>query len=176
MFTNIMKRIDYVNLIGFIAGSLVLLFMRAEYLIGVLVLAAGLLLISSKINGSLMMYFLTYFVHLYLIGIIIYGLFIDHVHMWNDYAFIGVSALAVSVMAVLVRTSTGTLSLFWMTLHILIIIQAFIGQGSFLSAYWSIPTVQHVFHSFYPLLIAFFLIGVFFDRFQTELKREYSNK
>ena len=176
MFNYIMKRIDYVNLIGFIAGSLILLFLRAEYLIGILLLAAGALLIASKMNGTLMMHLLTYFVHLFLIGIILYGLVVPAEQLWSDYGLIAMIALAIAVMAVLVRTSTGALSLFWLSLHILIIIQAFIGQGLFLSIYWSIPSIQQAFYSFYPLLIASFLIGVFFDRFQTELKREYTNK
>ncbi|WP_455663377.1 hypothetical protein [Pradoshia sp.] len=176
MFIYIMKRIDYINLIGFLVGSLILLIMRAEYLIGILLLAGGILLILSKINGSLMMYFLTYFVHLFLIGTIIYSLLLHNERIWSQYVFIGVSSLAIAVMAVLVRTSTGTLSLFWLCLHILIIIQAAISHVSFMSAYWSISSLEQVFHSFYPLLIASFLIGIFFDRFQTELKREYSNK
>ena len=176
MFNDIMKRIDYANMIGFLAGGLILLLVRAEYLIGFLVLAAGVLLIWSKVNRATIIYLVTYFIHLFFAGIIIYGHFINNEQTWSNYAFIGIAALAIAVMAFLVRTNTGTLSLFWLSLHILLIIQAFITPGSFMSDYWSINSIQQVFHSFYPLLIAVFLIGLFLDRFQTEIKREYSNK
>ncbi|WP_462405832.1 hypothetical protein [Gracilibacillus sp. Marseille-QA3620] len=176
MFNYIMKRIDYVNMAGFLVGGFILLIMRADYLLGILLLIAGILLLLSKMNGSMPLYILTYFVHFFLIGLFIYSLFMNNAYTLGEYALIGAAALAVAVMALIVRTSTGTLTLFWLALHSLIIIQAFISPGSFMTELWSTQSVQQVFHTFYPLLIAFFLIGVFFDRFQTELKREYRNK
>lgn len=176
MFNYIMKRIDYVNMTGFLAGSFILIIIQADFLLGILLLAAGILLLLSKMNGSMPMYILTYTIHFFLIGLFIYTLFRNNDFTLGEYALLGAIALAVAIMAVIVRTSTGTLTLFWLALHSLIIIQAFISPGSFMANFWSIHSVQQVFHSFYPVLIAFFLIGVFFDRFQTELKREYRNK
>ncbi len=176
MFTDWLYKLNYVNMFGFIFGSLMMFFVWDAPLMGVLLLTAGVLLIFSKLYGKPLIYFMTYLVHLYLIGLLIFDLLSIKWLSTSPNFFIGFIAALISIIAVIIRSNTSTLTLFWLALHILIIAYGFVGDDTFWSTVWSPESVEAVFHTFYSVLIAFFLIGVFLDRFQNELKREYRDR
>jgi hypothetical protein len=176
MFTDWLYKLNYVNMIGFIFGSLMMFFIWDAPLMGVLLLVAGVLLIISKLNGRPLIYFMTYLVHLYLIGLLIFELLSIEWLSISPYLFVICLAAMISLIAVIIRSNTSTLTLFWLALHILILAYGFVGGGTYWATVWSPESVQAVFKTFYSILIAFFLIGVFLDRFQNELKREYRDR
>ena len=176
MFTDWLYKMNYANLFGFIFGSLMMFFVWDSLLTGVLLLAAGVLLIISKRNGTPFIFFTTYLVHLFLIGLFISEQLSFGWLSTGPYLLLAITAALISLIAVMIRSNTSTLTLFWLALHILIIIYGFISGDAFFSSVWSPLSVHAVFKSFYAVLIAFFLIGVFLDRFQTELKREYRDR
>jgi hypothetical protein len=176
MFTDWLYKVNYANMIGFIFGSLMMFFVWEAPLTGVLLLAAGVLLIISKLYGTPFIFFMTYLVHLYLIGLLIYELLSINSLSINPYLLMAFIATPVSLIAVIIRSNTSTLTLFWLALHILILVYGFTGEGTFWTSVWSPESVQSIFKTFYSVLIAFFLIGVFLDRFQTEIKREYQDR
>lgn len=176
MFTDWLYKVNYINMFGFIFGSLMMFFVWNAPLMGALLLAAGILLIISKLNGRPFIYFMTYLVHLCLIGLLIFELLSIEWLSISPYLLVVCIAALISLIAVIIRSNTSTLSLFWLALHILILAYGFIGEGTFWATVWSPGSVQAVFKTFYSILIAFFLIGVFLDRFQNELKREYRDR
>lgn len=176
MFTDWLNKINYANMIGFIFGSLMMFFAWGAPLIGALLLIAGVLLIRSKHHGTPLIFFMTYFVHLYLIGLFIFELLSIHWLSISPYIFMAILAVLISLIAVIIRSNTSTLTLFWFALHILIFVYGFFGGGTFWASVWSPESVQSIFKTFYSVLIACFLVGIFLDRFQTELKREYQDR
>ena len=176
MFTDWLYKMNYANMIGFLFGSLMMFFIWDSPLMGVLLIAAGVLLIFSKLYGTPSIFFTTYLVHLYLIGLLIFELLSIEWLSISPYLLLAFIAALISIITVIIRSNTSTLTLFWFALHILIIVYGFVEGGTFWSSVWSPESVQAVFKTFYSILIAFFLIGVFLDRFQTELKREYRDR
>ena len=176
MFTDWLYKINYINMIGFIFGSLMMFFVWDSPFMGVLLLVAGALLIISKLYGTPSIFFMTYWIHIYLIGLLIFELLSIEWLSISPYFFVAFIAALISIITIVIRSNTSTLTLFWFALHILIIVYGFMEGTTFWSSVWSPETVQSVFKTFYSVLIAFFLIGVFLDRFQTELKREYRDR
>lgn len=176
MFTDWLNKINYANMVGFIFGSIMMFFAWGAPFIGVLLLIAGVLLILSKHNGTPFIFFMTYAFHLYLIGLFIFELLSIHWLSISPYLFMAFLAVFISLIALIIRSNTSTLTLFWFVLHILILAYGFFSGGTFWSSVWSPESIHAVFKTFYSVLIAFFLVGIFLDRFQTELKREYQDR
>ena len=176
MFTDWLYKMNYLNMIGFMFGSFMMFFVWNSPLMGVLLIAAGLLLILSKLYGTPTIFFMTYWVHLYLIGLFIFELLSIEWLSISPYFFMALLAALISIITIIIRSNTSTLTLFWFALHILIIVFGFVEGDTFLSSVWNPVAVQAIFKTFYSILIAFFLIGIFLDRFQTELKREYQDR
>ena len=176
MFTDWLYKVNYANMLGFIFGSMMMFLVWDAPFLGILLLAAGILLIISKLYGTPLIFFLTYSIHIFLIGILVFELLSIEWLSINLYLFLALIAILISLITIIIRSNTSTLTLFWLALHSLILIYGFIGEGSFWSTVWSPESIQTIFQTLYSVLIAFFLIGIFLDRFQTELKREYRDR
>lgn len=175
MFLAWLQKVDIFNMIGFLFGGIMLV-IHGHLLIAILLLLSGGLLLLSKQIRTPWMVFITYFINLLLIGTLLKGIFPVNQYTDYPYLFIGIAAAMIAVITLIIRSGTGTLSLFWLAFHILIITEASILPGSFLANAWSMKTIEAMIRSFFSILIMFFLIGVFFDRYQTEIKREYQDR
>ncbi|WP_163099074.1 hypothetical protein [Peribacillus alkalitolerans] len=179
MFMNIIRQIDGLNIILAVLGAIALIFVDMNILEGILLVISSLLLFLSKYRPQRSVIFFSYLSSILFLG----NLFLKTTEetsrssIWlpSNITTLALFTAIIAAIAALSRFGTTTLSIVWLTTHILIFISS-LQIGSFIDSFWSYNSLFLAIHRYYPFLIMSMLIGVFLEKFQLEMIREYRNR
>ncbi len=169
MYTSIIKNCDILNVVFALIATVMLLINEQAILLSAIILLTTFALLATKYKFNRLLIFVTYFGSA-LFFISLYGKTITTISFG---VMVALSAV-IGIIAVSLKLGSNTLSFVWVIMHILVFITAFqmTNYTSFLSALWSNNAQLYTISQYYPYLLAGFLIGVFFEKYQMALKRD----
>ncbi|WP_108671570.1 hypothetical protein [Peribacillus acanthi] len=179
MFMKIIRQIDGLNTMLAVLGAIAILFIDFNIVEGILLVIASLLLLLSKYRPLRSVIFFSYVSSIAFLG----NLFLRTTEETNNSTIwlpssittVIIFAIVIAAIASLSRFGTTTLSFIWLALHLLIFISS-LQMGHFIQSFWSFNSQFLAIHQYYPFLIMSMLIGVFLEKFQLEMIREYRNR
>ncbi|MFJ5623383.1 hypothetical protein ACIQD3_11710 [Peribacillus loiseleuriae] len=140
------------------------------------------LLLLSKFKGNRTLLFFAYVCSsIFFLSILYNGFFTTQYDFFHSGLLaIGISLLAIlfSTIAAFIGFGTSTLTIVWLTLHGLVAYEAFqLGDSSgFLDSFWSPKTIETAISKDYAFLLMFVWIGLFLDKYQRAIVREYISR
>jgi hypothetical protein len=179
MFINIIRQIDGLNTLLAVLGAMALIFVDLNILEAILLVVTSLLLLLSKYRPHRSVIFFSYLSSIVFLG----NLFLKTTEdagkstIWlpSSIFTLVIFAIVIAAIASLSRFGTTTLSIVWLTMHLLIFVSS-LQLGNFIQSFWSFNSQLLAIHQYYPFLIMSMLIGVFLEKFQLEMIREYRNR
>ena len=177
MFNSIVQKLDIINLVLALIAGYCLLANEQAYLQGLAMLLAIGMLLLAKYRYTRIHIFFTYFFSLFFFGLLFQQVaekpIFANFELPLNSAVILLAAVLLSAIAAYGKFGSQTLSLLWFTLHAVMIFVSFRLSGpSFFDMYWSIPAQKEAISGFYPILLAAMLIGVFFEKYQSEIRHD----
>ena len=177
MFNSIIQKLDIANLVLAIGAGYCLLVNEKAYLQGLTMLLAIGMLLVAKYRYTRIHIFLTYFFSLVFFGLLFQQIsekpIFANIEMPLDNAGIILAALLLGAVAAYGKLGSHTLSILWFALHAVMIFVSFrLAGASFFDLYWSLPAQKETISGFYPILLAAMLIGVFFEKYQYEIRHD----
>jgi hypothetical protein len=144
-----------------------------------LLLLSPLLLLIAKFKGNRLLLFLAYVSSTIFFTSILYnGIFLNR----EAFFYSGLTAVPISLVAVLfsilaayIGFGTNTLTIVWLTLHALVAFETLQGSpaSTFFEHFWSPIYVESVIRDDYPILLMMIWLGLFLDKYQRALTRDY---
>lgn len=182
MFKSILRILDFLTILfALVAGFS--LWMDGNSLISpLLIILSPVLLLLAKYHGNRYLLFAAYVTTtVYFTAIIYNGLSnsaLDFFQSGLSVLAIASAAVLLSIIAAVVGFGTNTLTILWLALHALVTFEtiALNSASGFLAHFWSTQVVETVIRSDYPFLLAVIWIGLFLDKYQRELTREYLSR
>ncbi|MFE4809716.1 hypothetical protein ACFQ9Y_00900 [Peribacillus simplex] len=180
MFKSILRILDLLTIL-FSAVAGYSLWTGGSNLISVLlIILSPILLLLAKYHGNRYLLFAAYITTtVYFTAIIYNGLsnsgtdfFQSNFHV----LLIGAAAALLSVIAAVIGFGTNTLTILWLSLHALVTFETIRMSSGSLSDFWSDPVVQTAVRNDYPFLLMVVWIGLFLDKYQSELTRDYLSR
>lgn len=180
MFKSILRILDLLTIL-FSAVAGYSLWTGGSNLISVLlIILSPLLLLLAKYHGNRYLLFAAYITTtVYFTAIIYNGLSnssIDFFQSSFHVLLIGAVAVLLSIIAAVIGFGTNTLTILWLSLHGLVTFETIRMSSGFLSHFWSDPVVQTAIRNDYPFLLMVVWIGLFLDKYQSELTRDYLSR
>jgi len=159
-----------------------MVFMETDVINSMLIILSPLLLLIAKYKGSRTLLFLAYLCSTIFFTSIIYNALssdsTDYFHSGASSFLIGLVAIAVSLSAAIIGFGTNTLTILWITLHALVLRQTLLlyPVSTFFEHFWSEKAVDTVISHDYPFVLMIVWLGLFLDKYQRELTREYISR
>ncbi|MGE7183783.1 hypothetical protein ACQKKK_07175 [Peribacillus sp. NPDC006672] len=180
MFKSILRILDLLTIL-FSAVAGYSLWTGGSNLISVLlIILSPLLLLLAKYHGNRYLLFAAYITTtVYFTAIIYNGLSnsgIDFFQSNFHVLLIGAAAVLLSIIAAVIGFGTNTLTILWLSLHALVTFETIRMSSGFLSHFWSDPVVETAIRNDYPFLLMVVWIGLFLDKYQSELTRDYLSR
>ena len=182
MFQNILRFLDVLAiLLSAIAGYA--LWTNGNNLLPIfLIVLSPILLLIAKFQGNRILLFITYITTtIYFTAIIYNGLSTsptDFFHSHLSVLLLGIVAIIVSLIAAMIGFGTNTLTILWLALQGIVMYETFsqFPANQFLIHFWSTPTIHAAIREDFPILLMVIWIGLFLDKYQRELQREYLSR
>ncbi|MDW7615302.1 hypothetical protein ABES08_04065 [Peribacillus simplex] len=180
MFKSILRILDLLTIL-FSAFAGYSLWTGGSNLISVLlIILSPLLLLLAKYHGNRYLLFAAYITTtVYFTAIIYNGLSnsgIDFFQSNFHVLLIGAAAVLLSIIAAVIGFGTNTLTILWLSLHALVTFETIRMSSGFLSHFWSDPVLETAIRNDYPFLLMVVWIGLFLDKYQSELTRDYLSR
>lgn len=181
MYTTIIQKLDIMNLVFGILAVITLTWNENAYVEALIILVATLALVASKYRFHRLLIFLTYNCSILFLGIIFSKsteeVVINGLKMPSNFLWIAIIAILVGAAAAFFRLGTNSMTVVLITFHILMFISAIQLSNSipFIKALWSSNAQLYTVHSYYPILMASLLLGVFLEKYQVEIKKDRRN-
>lgn len=182
MFQNILRSIDILTIILSVTAIYSMVFMETDLINSLLIILSPLLLLIAKYKGSRTLLFLAYLCTTIFFTSIIYNALstgsTDYFHSGASSFFIALIAITVSLSAAIIGFGTNTLTILWISLHILVLRQTLIlySASAFFEHFWSEKALDTVIRHDYPFILMIIWLGLFLDKYQRELSREYISR
>ncbi|MFP3508723.1 hypothetical protein SB775_03460 [Peribacillus sp. SIMBA_075] len=180
MFKSILRILDLLTIL-FSAFAGYSLWTGGSNLISVLlIILSPPLLLLAKYHGNRYLLFAAYITTtVYFTAIIYNGLSnsgIDFFQSSFHVLLIGAAAVLLSIIAAVIGFGTNTLTILWLSLHALVTFETIRMSSGFLSHFWSDPVLETAIRNDYPFLLMVVWIGLFLDKYQSELTRDYLSR
>ncbi|WP_110928520.1 hypothetical protein [Bacillus massiliglaciei] len=179
MFQNILRTLDIFIIILSVMAA-VSLWMGGSSVISILliVLSPALLLFAKYKRNRLLLFAAYSTTTVYFTAILYNGLTDSSVDFFQSEARVllyGLAAILVSIIAAVVGFGTNTLTILWLSFYILVIFETVTHYplSSFLDHFWSRSVIEDAVRKDYPFLLMVIWIGLFLDKYQRELTRDY---
>ncbi|MBA9026819.1 hypothetical protein [Peribacillus huizhouensis] len=139
------------------------------------------LLLLSKFKGSRTLLFFAYVCSsIFFLSVLYNGFFRQDDFFHSGLLAVGISLLAIvfSIFAAVIGFGTSTLTIVWLTLHGLVVYEALqlAGLGGFLDTFWSQKAIETAISNDYAFLLMFVWIGLFLDKYEKAIVREYISR
>lgn len=182
LYLSIIRKIDLFNILFALFGAMALWIYEGAWLELSVMLTSTLLLLISKYKYNRPIIFFAYFFSTLFFAILFAKTSEEFSVKFSlipssIYGLIGITIL-IGLVAAAARFGTSTLSLVWLTLHLLVFFATLqMSQyTSFFKAFWSSNAQMIAVQEYYPFIVMGMLIGVFLEKFQMELMRDYKNR
>ncbi|MFJ7639406.1 hypothetical protein ACQKIC_13260 [Peribacillus sp. NPDC046944] len=182
MFKPILRILDILTIL-FSAVAGYSLWANGSNLISVLlIILSPLLLLLAKYHGNRYLLFTAYITTtIYFTAIIYNGLSdssIDFFQSGISVLLLGLAAFLLSIIAAVIGFGTNTLTILWLALHALVSFETVTmnSASGFLSHFWTTPVVEAAIRNDFPFLLMIIWIGLFLDKYQRELTRDYLSR
>ncbi|MGN1385867.1 MAG: hypothetical protein ACI4XS_04615 [Bacillus sp. (in: firmicutes)] len=181
MYTTIIQKLDITNLVFGILAVITLIWNENAYVEALIILVATLALVASKYRFHRLLIFLTYSCSILFLGIIFSksteDVVINGMKMPSNLIWITIIAVLVGAVCAFFKLGTNSMTAVLITFHILMFISAIKMSTSvpFIKALWSSNAQLYTVHTYYPILIASLLLGVFLEKYQIEIKKDRRN-
>lgn len=182
MFQNILRFLDVLAIILSAIAGYALWKSDGTVLPIILIILSPILLLLAKFQGNRILLFIAYITTtIYFTAIIYNGLsnsptdfFHSHLHV----LLLGIIAIVISIVAAVIGFGTNTLTILWLALQGIIMYETFsqFPANLFLTHFWTISTVHAAIREDFPILLMVIWIGLFLDKYQRELEREYLSR
>ncbi|MDM5210301.1 hypothetical protein QUF94_02295 [Peribacillus sp. NJ4] len=180
MFKSILRILDLLTILFSAVAGYSLWTGGSNLLSILLIILSPLLLLLAKYHGNRYLLFAAYITTtVYFTAIIYNGLSnsgIDFFQSDFNVLLIGAAAVLLSIIAAVIGFGTNTLTILWLSLHALVTFETIRMSSGFLSHFWSDPVVETAVRNDYPFLLMVVWIGLFLDKYQSELTRDYLSR
>ena len=173
MYTTLIQKLDIMNIVFAVLATVTLIWNENTYIEAAIIMVATLALLASKHRFHRLLIFLTYSCSILFLGIIFSKsteeVVINGLKMPSNLLWI--------VIIAFFRLGTNSMTVVLITFHILMFVSAIRLSDSvpFIKALWSSNAQLYTVHSYYPILIASLLLGVFLEKYQIEMKKDRRN-
>jgi hypothetical protein len=182
MFKSILRILDILTILFSAVAGYSLWTGGSNLLSVLLIILSPLLLLLAKSHGNRYLLFSTYITTtIYFTAIIYNGLSnssLDFFQSSLHVLMIGIAAVLLSIIAAVIGFGTNTLTILWLSLHALVTFETIrlYNASDFLAHFWSTPVVEAAIRKDYPFLLMAIWIGLFLDKYQRELTRDYLSR
>ncbi|RID89551.1 hypothetical protein D1953_00075 [Peribacillus asahii] len=179
MIQNILRFLDFLAIILSGIASYALWTSGSNIVSMLLIVLSPILLLLAKYQGNRLLLFAAYVTTtVYFTAIIYNGLSNSPIDFFQaDFRILlfGLIAVALSLIAAVIGFGTNTLTILWLSLQGIVLYETFsqFPANRFLEHFWSAPIIDAVVRDDYPILLMVIWIGLFLDKYQKELQREY---
>ena len=181
MYTTIIQKLDIMNIVFAVLATVTLIWNENTYIEAAIIMVATLALLASKYRFHRLLIFLTYSCSILFLGIILSKsteeVVINGLKMPSNLFWVVIIAVIVGAAAAFFRLGTNSMTVVLITFHILMFVSAIRLSDSvpFIKALWSSNAQLYTVHSYYPILIASLLLGIFLEKYQVEMKKDRRN-
>lgn len=181
MYTTIIHKLDIANLVFGILAVVTLIWNENAYVEALIIITATLALVASKYRFHRLLIFLTYSCSILFLGIIFSksteDVVINGLKMPSNLIWIIAIAIIVGGVCAFFKLGTNSMTALLIAFHILMFISAIKMSAniSFIKALWSSNAQLYTVHTYYPILIASLLLGIFLEKYQIEMKKDRRN-
>ncbi|MEJ9228543.1 hypothetical protein LAV79_03320 [Peribacillus butanolivorans] len=180
MFKSILRILDLLTILFSAVAGYSLWTGGSNLMSVLLIILSPLLLLLAKYHGNRYILFAAYITTtIYFTAIIYNGLSnssIDFFQSSFHVLLLGAAAVLLSIIAAVIGFGTNTLTILWLSLHALVTFETIRMSSGFLSHFWSNPVVETAVRNDYPFLLMVVWIGLFLDKYQSELTRDYLSR
>ena len=105
---------------------------------------------------------------------IVQRIFFNHILVYYCWDF----AIVISFVAAIIGFGTNTLTILWLSLQGIVLYETLIQfpTNQFFQHFWSAPIIDAAIRDDFPILLMVIWIGLFLDKYQRELQREYLSR
>ena len=182
MFQNILRFLDIVAIILSVLAGYALWIEGSNILNILLIVLSPILLLLAKYHGNRILLFIAYVTTtIYFTAIIYNGLSNSPIGFfqsnWGVLLF-GIFAIIISLVAAVIGFGTNTLTILWLSLQGIVLYETLrqFPMNQFFEHFWSAPIIEAVIRGDFPILLMAIWIGLFLDKYQRELQREYLSR
>ena len=181
MYSTIIQKIDIINIVFAILATVTLIWNENAYVEALILIIATLALVASKYRFNSLLIFLTYSCSILFLGIIFSKsteeMVLSGVTVPTNLIWIILIAVIAGAVATFFKLGTSSLTVLLTAFHILMFVSAIQLSDNipFVQALWSSNAQLYTVRTFYPILIACLLLGVFLEKYQNEMKKDRRN-
>lgn len=182
MLANLLRLLDIlVIFLALIAGYSLWVDESSLLSIILIVLSPALLLFSKYKRNRILLFIAYVTTTVYFTSIIYNGLSANSTEFFReDFSILslGIFAIVISAVAAVVGFGTNTLTILWFTLQCIVLFETMMHypMQQFSQYFWSNPVMNDVIQNDYPILLMVVWIGLFLDKYQRELIRDYLSR
>lgn len=182
MFQNILRLLDILAIILSCIAGYALWIEGSNTLSILLIVLSPTLLLIAKYQGNRILLFIAYVTTtIYFTAIIYNGLSNSQIDFFQSsfhVLLLGIIAILVSFFVAVIGFGTNTLTILWLSLQGTVLYETLsqFPKNQFLAHFWSAPIIDAVVRDDYPILLMVIWIGLFLDKYQRELQREYLSR
>lgn len=179
MFQNILRFLDILAIILSVIAGYALWIEGSNTLNILLIVLSPVLLLIAKYQGNRILLFIAYVTtSIYFTAIIYNGLSNSRIDFFQaNFHVLLLSSIAIfiSVVAAVIGFGTNTLTILWLSLQGIVLYETFsqFPTNQFFEHFWSAHIIDTAIRDDYPVLLMVIWIGLFLDKYQRELQRDY---
>ena len=182
MFQNILRFLDIVAIILSVLAGYALWIEGSSTINILLIILSPILLLLAKYHGNRILLFIAYVTTtIYFTAIIYNGLSNSSTEFFQSnfgVLLFGIFAIIISLVVAVIGFGTNTLTILWLTLQGIVFYETLsqFPMNQFFTHFWSAPIIDAVIRDDFPILLMAIWIGLFLDKYQRELQREYLSR
>lgn len=182
MFQNILRFLDIVAIILSVLAGYALWREESSTISILLIILSPILLLLAKYHGNRILLFIAYVTTtIYFTAIIYNGLSNSPIEFFQSslgVLLFGIFAIIISLVVAVIGFGTNTLTILWLTLQGIVCYETLsqFPMNQFFTHFWSTPIIHAVIRDDFPILLMAIWIGLFLDKYQRELQREYLSR
>ncbi len=182
MFQNILRFLDILAIILSVLAGYALWIGGNTIVSTLLIVLSPILLLTAKYQGNRILLFIAYVTTtIYFTAIVYNGLSNSPTDFFQSHfsvLLLGLVAIVISFVAAIIGFGTNTLTILWLSLQGIVLYETLtqFPTNQFFQHFWSAPIIDAVIRDDYPILLMVIWIGLFLDKYQRELQREYLSR
>jgi hypothetical protein len=182
MFQNILRFLDLLAIILSVLAGYSLWINGSNTLSILLIVLSPILLLIAKYQGNRILLFVAYVTTtIYFTAIIYNGLSNSPTDFFQSnfsVLLFSIAAILVSFIVAIVGFGTNTLTILWLSIQGIVLYETLsqFPMNQFFEHFWTAPIIDAVMRDDYPILLMVIWIGLFLDKYQRELQREYLSR
>lgn len=182
MFQNILRFLDILAIILSVLAGYALWIEGSNTLSILLIILSPILLLFAKYQGNRVFLFIAYVTTtIYFTAILYNGLTNSQTSFFQSgfgVLLFGIFAILISLVVAVIGFGTNTLTILWLSLQGTVLYETLrqFPTNQFFEHFWSEQIIVNVVRGDYPILLMAMWIGLFLDKYQRELEREYLSR